>query len=256
MQILNFVKIEHVLFKDIETVPSWHTFYDAPENVQKEWIYKFKFRPEAPVLPVLDQENTNGQSAYNMLMEKYNRYFAELWIREVGFHAEFSRIVCISVGFMFQGNFYMKSYTDENEGELLRRYCEDLEAFRQVNPAVKLCAHYGKSFDFPFTAKRLIINRMKLPPNYDTMHLKPWENPNLDTCEIWKSGLPAICMALGIQTPKDDIDGSHVSHVWHIEKDSKRIAIYCEKDVFALLNCFKAMRLEEPLTEDKIVMRE
>lgn len=252
MQILNFVKIEYVLFKDIETVPSWHTFYDAPENVRKEWIYKFKFRTDAPKEPEEFGVGVNFAHEVN----EYQEYFANLWTREAGLHAEFSRIVCISVGFMFQGTFYMKSYIDENEGELLRRYCEDLEAFRQANPAVKLCAHYGKGFDFPFTAKRLIINRMKLPPNYDTMHLKPWENPNLDTCEIWKAGLPAICMALGIQTPKDDIDGSHVSHVWHIEKDPKRIAIYCEKDVFALLNCFKAMRLEEPITEDKISMRE
>jgi DNA polymerase elongation subunit (family B) len=241
MGILDFIKIETVLFLDIETAPQWYKLHDAPENVRHEWIYKFKFRPEAPP----ESEHC----------DIYENYFAELWEREAGLHAEFSRIVCISVGFMFKGDFYMKSYYDVSEGDLLRKFNEDLASFTSMNPQGKVCAHYGKLFDFPFIGKRMIINRIKIPLILDTAHLKPWEVPNIDTWEIWKAGLPAICMALGLETPKDDLNGSKVSWCFHIEKDLKRIAVYCEKDVFALLNVFKCIRLEEPLKIEQIVNR-
>ena len=36
---------------------------------------------------------------------------------------------------------------------------------------------------------------------------------------------------LGIPTPKDDIDGADVAHVYWTEKNLARIVAYCEKDV-------------------------
>lgn len=262
MQIINNIRIENILFLDIETAPNWLNLEDAPENVKNEWIYKFKFRAEAPRLA--DQshaDNPNHEAAANMLQEKYNKYFADLWHAEAGLNPEFSRVVCISIGFMHGGNFYLKSYTNVNEGDLLKAFKADLLAFTASNSNARLCAHFGKGFDYPFLAKRMLINRIPLPVILDSAHLKPWEQINLDTKEIWKlggvnsSGLSALCMAFGLETPKDDLDGSKVAAAFHAG-ELKRIAIYCEKDVFALLNVFKAMRLEEPLTEDKIVIRE
>jgi predicted PolB exonuclease-like 3'-5' exonuclease len=247
MKILNEVKIETVLFLDIETAPNWLELYQAPKNVQSEWIYKFKFRSEAP------NEPKAGESVKN-----YYDYFAELWQKEAGLYPEFSRVVCISVGFMYQGQFLIRSYAVNNEGDLLKMFKTDLEAFCSSVALAKLCAHYGKGFDFPYIAKRMLINRIVIPSILDTAGLKPWENTNLDTHEIWKlggtgsAGLPAICMAFGIETPKDDLNGSLVSKAFH-DGETHRIATYCEKDVFALLNVFKAFRMEEPVDKSKIV---
>lgn len=245
MKILNEVKIETVLFLDIETAPNWLNFEDVPENVQNEWIYKFKFRTDAPA------EHEDDKHFFMS-------YFSNLWNKEAGLYPEFSRVVCISVGFMYQGQFLMRSYCQCNEGELLQAFKSDLQSFCSSVALAKLCAHYGKGFDFPYIAKRMLINRIVIPSILDTAGLKPWEITNLDTHEIWKlggqgsAGLPAICMAFGIQTPKDDLNGSMVSKAFH-DGEIDRIAIYCEKDVFALLNVFKAFRLEEPLTEAQIV---
>lgn len=244
MKILNEVKIETVLFLDIETAPNWLELSQAPANVAFEWIYKFKFRNDAPAEPLAG--------------EVIPLYYSDLWKKEAGLYPEFSRVVCISVGFLYEGNFLMRSYYQQNEGELLQAFKYDIQAFVRSIPSAKLCAHYGKGFDFPVLAKRMLINKIVIPAILDTAGLKPWENTNLDTHEIWKlggmnsAGLPAICMTFGIPTPKDDLNGSMVSKAFH-DGELRRIADYCEKDVFALLNVFKAFRLEEPLTEAQIV---
>jgi len=39
-----------------------------------------------------------------------------------------------------------------------------------------LCAHNGKEFDFPYIARRSIINNIHLAKILNTQGLKPWEN--------------------------------------------------------------------------------
>lgn len=247
MQAISNINIASILFMDIETAPNWLTLEEAPENVQYEWIEKLKFKPGAP---------DTSEYVLKVNVPGYN-FFADFWTREASFNPEFSRIVCISVGFMHQGDFYLKSYTQQNEGELLNAFKEDLRQFSQTNISARLCAHYGKGFDFPYTAKRMIINRILPPTQLDTAHLKPWEQINLDTQELWKfgginsSGLAALCLAFGIDSPKDKMNGSEVAGYYHAGRIDE-IATYCEKDVYALLNCFKAMRLEEPVNIDRL----
>ena len=58
---------------------------------------------------------------------------------------------------------------------------------------------------------------------------------------------------MGIPSPKGDIDGSQVAHVYYIEKDIDRIVTYCEKDVIAVAQIFLRMRREDLLIEDEII---
>jgi len=264
MKSINHIRIETILFLDIETAPNWQHFKDVPKNVRTEWIYKFKFRPEAPKpISEITTENENYNPDNEFFKNKeiaFEKYYSDLWNSEAGLHAEFSRVVCVSAGFMYQGDFYLRSYTGLNEGELLNDFKTDLEKFEGQVIDARICAHYGKGFDFPYLGKRMLINRIKIPKSLDSSNLKPWEQLNLDTQEIWKlggfnsAGLPALCMAFGLETPKDDLDGSKVSAAFHAG-DIDRIALYCEKDVVALINVFKAMRLEEPINKDKIIIR-
>jgi hypothetical protein len=36
---------------------------------------------------------------------------------------------------------------------------------------------------------------------------------------------------MGVESPKEDIDGSQVHSTFWVEKDFERIKVYCEKDV-------------------------
>ena len=58
---------------------------------------------------------------------------------------------------------------------------------------------------------------------------------------------------LGIPSPKGDIDGSQVAHVFYVEKDIDRIVIYCEKDVIAVAQIFLRLRREDLLIEEEIL---
>jgi len=104
-----------------------------------------------------------------------------------------------------------------------------------------LCAHNGKEFDFPYIARRMLVNGIHLPDMLDLSSKKPWEVNHLDTMELWKFGdyknytsLDLLCTIFGIKTPKDDIDGSMVSKVFWEEKNLKRIVTYCQKDTYAI----------------------
>ena len=251
MRKLKAENINNILFLDIETAPNWEHFKDVPENIQKEWIYKFKYNEKAPEYPDPEINENYRDPAY---MERYLEYFAKLWKKQAGLYPEFSRIICISVAYLNVGTLRIKSFYDDNEGALLKNFCGVLGQFQSVNKFLKLCGHYAKGFDYSFIGKRILINRLELPFILDTYGLKPWEMESLlDTQEIWKMGsfgpsgtLSSIAMAFGIPSPKDDIEGADVSKCFH-NGEIERIALYCEKDVIALVNVFKAIRGEELL---------
>ncbi|MFV0304328.1 MAG: ribonuclease H-like domain-containing protein, partial [Moheibacter sp.] len=117
-----------------------------------------------------------------------------------------------------------------------------------------LCAHNGKEFDFPFMARRMLINGIELPSILNLQGKKPWEIPHLDTMELWKFGdykhytsLNLLANVLEIPTPKDDIDGSQVATVYYKEENIERIKTYCEKDVLTVAQIFRKFRNESLL---------
>jgi hypothetical protein len=122
-----------------------------------------------------------------------------------------------------------------------------------------LCAHNGKEFDFPYIARRMIINRMVVPEILDNAGKKPWDVKLLDTMDLWKFGdyknytsLELLTFILGIPTPKDDIDGSMVGRIYYSEKDVERIARYCEKDVLAVAQVLLRFMNLPPISDGKV----
>ena len=212
---------EHVLFIDIETVPLYENLSSAPENMQKLWIKK---------AGQIGKEDDTPDGLYN----------------RAGIYSEFGKIVCISAGKIFRKGkeraYRVKSYYGDDEESILKDFSAMLTAF-MGNPMHKLCAHNGQEFDFPFIARRLLINGLPLPPVLDIAGSKPWEIKDvmLDTLQLWKFGdykhyssLELLCTIFNIPTPKDDIDGSQVAEIYYKTFDIQRIARYCEKDTFAI----------------------
>ncbi len=228
------IPIEKVLFLDIGTVPNAAAWDDLPESEQKLWDKK-------------------------TFHQRKNEITAEaFYLERGGIMAEFGKIICISVGIAERnGKLIIKSFAGDDEKKLLEEFGVIFN--RPKLRDVILCAHNGKEFDFPWIARRFLINGMQPPIPFQMFGKKPWEIPHLDTMELWKFGdyksyvsLELLASVFGIPTPKDDIDGSMVSSIYHIEKDLFRIVQYCEKDVLTLANVFRRMRQEDFLTRSEI----
>jgi len=80
--------------------------------------------------------------------------------------------------------------------------------------------------------------------------MKPWDTNTVDTFQYWRFGdyknytsLKLLAAALGVPSPKDDIDGSMVADVYWNEKNLRRIATYCQKDVVTTGNIICGLRI-------------
>lgn len=234
---LKKIKLDRILFLDIETVPEAED-YQALDTVKKElWEQKTQY-------------------------QRKDEITAEDFYERAGIWAEFGKIICISVGyFYFKGekrNFRVKSFYGA-ESELLKEF-RNLLSDHFSRPDHLLCAHNGKEFDFPYIARRMIIQGMSLPYKLDLFGKKPWEVPHLDTMELWKFGdfkhytsLKLMANILGVPSPKEDMDGSMVREVYYEQKDLDRIVQYCELDVVTLAQVFLRLRNDDLLSEDEIM---
>lgn len=231
---LQQLNLERVLFLDIETVPQHANYKDVPERLKNLWNKKAGFLARNEESPE----------------ELYGR---------AGIYAEFGKIVCISVGFIHSDEIRLKSFYSHNEKELLQEFSELLTGFFGRNDQL-LCAHNGKEFDFPYIARRLLINGLPLPHLLDIAGKKPWEIQHLDTMELWKFGdfknytsLNLLTAVFDIPSPKDDIDGSMVYSVYYEENDLQRIMEYCQKDVVALIQLMRKYKGQDLIADEFIV---
>ena len=156
------LNLENILFLDIETVPETQYFSELDETKQALWEHKSQYQRKEDVT-------------------------AEEFYERAGIWAEFGKIVCISVGyFANQGDlrkFRVTSFYGD-EIKILKDFKTLLIShFNQANHL--LCAHNGKEFDFPYIARRMIINNIELPYKLNLFGKKPWEVTHLDTLELW-----------------------------------------------------------------------
>lgn len=214
------MNLTKILFLDVETVPVLPYYEDLSDDWKKLWNKKAKFLVKAGQTPA----------------DVYER---------AGIYAEFGKIVCISVGGINAGNeIKVKSYYSDDEKELLKDFAELLNQHYHTKNHL-LAAHNGKEFDFPFIARRMLVNKISLPKLLNLAGKKPWEIQHIDTLELWKFGdykhytsLELLAKLFDIPTPKDDITGADVAKVYYKDHDLERIVKYCEKDVLTLIKLY------------------
>lgn len=225
---LEKINLEKVLFLDIETVPQSYAYDELDETTAELFSLKTRFQQQDGKTP------------------------DEIYAERGGILSEFGKIVCISVGYVKETStgkeIRLNSYYHDDEETLLKQFSKLLDNHYN-GPYHLLCGHNGKEFDFPYIARRMLINGLKLPNALDIAGKKPWEVQHLDTLELWKFGdykhytsLALLCHVFNIPTPKDDISGADVARVYYEDKDLERIKVYCEKDVEALIQLFLKMR--------------
>ncbi len=230
--------LNNILFLDIETVPQEENWGKVSKEIQELFEKKTQY-------------------------QRKDEFTAEQFYDRAGIWAEFGKIICISVGYFIDvGNnrqLRLTSFYGDDEPKLLTDFKVLLDKHFSKKPNI-LCGHNGKEFDFPFIARRMIINQIELPKKLNLFGKKPWEVPHLDTLELWKFGdykhytsLKLLTGILGIPSPKDDIDGSEVASVYYKEKNLERIVTYCEKDTIAVAQVLLRFN-NENLIEDKDIV--
>ena len=231
------INLNNILFLDIETVPEEENFNSLDSEMQSLWDLK-------------------------TLYQRKDEFTPEEFYERAGIWAEFGKIICTSVGFFtIKGdvrNFRVTSFFGE-EKKILKDF-SNLVNNHFNQPQHLLCGHNSKEFDIPFIARRMIVNQMPISDKLNLFGKKPWEIPHLDTLELWKFGdykhytsLKLLTKILGVPSPKGDIDGSQVAHVYYVEKDIDRIITYCEKDTIAVAQIFLRLRREDLLIDEEII---
>lgn len=231
---LESIHAENVLFIDIETVPIEPGYTMLPERMKKLWEKKAE--------RLRNNEDETAETLYP----------------RAGIYSEFGKIICISAGMFRQGEFRIKSYSGHDEKVLLTEFA-DLLNRHFSKPEHLLCAHNGREFDYPYIARRMMINGVHIPSILDNSGKKPWEINLLDTMDLWKFGdyknytsLELLAAIFDIPTPKDDIDGSMVAGVYWEEKNLPRIVEYCSKDVLTIAQLFRRFRYEPLLSPEQV----
>ena len=219
-----------ILFIDIETVGVSSNY----ENFKKDY-------------PELNFQFINYLDWFQKRFpEDTGKSIDEIFTNRAALVPEFSKIVCVSVGFVDpKGEIKKQTFFNSDEAQLLKDVNNLLSRVDKLG--FVLCGHNLKNFDIPVLAKRMLINGIlpsSILPSYDT---KPWEIKAIDTKEIWQYGqfgaissLELMCISLGIESSKNmEVTGNKVHNSFWFENKYQEIQDYCEKDVEVLINVVK-----------------
>ncbi len=241
---MQHIQPEDLIIIDIETAPLSPDF----ESLNEEWktLWEEKIQYSVP----------EGVSA------------AEFYPRRAGIMAEFARVVCISMAYLTREHdlkMRVKSFYGFDEKEILQQFLATINKIEAHNKRWCFAGHNIKEFDIPFICRRLLINQLNIPRYLDFQNMKPWETNIVDSFQYWRFGdyknftsLKLLAAAMGVPSPKDDIDGSMVGLLfWSgtMEERSaslERIANYCQKDVIATANILLRFKNLPLLKEEDI----
>jgi 3'-5' exonuclease len=219
--------LKDVLFLDIETVRVVDQYNQLNERLKTQWARKANFF-----------KREEGQTDENLFQDR------------AGIYAEFGKIIVIGIGKYSEQEGVLglrtRYFADHDEKKLLTEFRDTLE---KMGSGVRLCAHNGKEFDFPYICRRSLVNDLPIPSVLNMSGKKPWEVAHLDTMEMWKFGdykhytsLDLLATIFDIPTSKGIMDGSMVSEVYHQQGDLKKIAEYCMGDVVAVAQLYLKMK--------------
>jgi DNA polymerase elongation subunit (family B) len=189
---------------------------------------------------------------------------SDLFFEKAAIYAEFGKVIVIGLGFVtFDENdvptLRLKALSGHDEEALLQSFKELLETGFQQD-GLRLCAHNGKEFDFPYLCRRMLVHGIPLPQALDIGGKKPWEVAHLDTMELWKFGdrksftsLHLLATLFGITSSKELMDGSQVNHYYYKENGLDKIVAYCLQDVVVTAQLFLKMNCWESIQPENIV---
>ena len=244
---MNIKGLRNILIIDIETVTATKDFWDLKPRLQDQWARKSEFL-----------KNENELSVAEMFAQRANIY------------AEFGKIIAIGAGVFHLNDegelsLRVKAFSGDDERQVLEDFKELLET-KFDSDHLKLCAHNGKEFDYPYICRRMLLNDIALPMALNLRDRKPWEVQHLDTMEMWKFGdrrnyatLELMTALFDIESSKveDDgspIDGTIVNRLYYQEEGLERIVRYCKQDVVATAQLFLRLNNRDLMEKSNITV--
>ena len=206
---------------DIETAGQWRDFDEFVDNDKRgSDLFKSKY------------EKMRWSEKYSSIDEAY--------LDNAGIISTYGRIVCISFGYIDNdGQKRISSFYGEDEFDIVNSFNELLKKIEKKT--FNLSGFRINHFDIPWVLHKCHKYGIK-PANiiyaYDK---KPWNMRITDMSDDWKQkfawafSFDEMCYELGVDSPKQDMNGSEVhKSFWTGEID--KIKRYCESDVSASID--------------------
>jgi predicted PolB exonuclease-like 3'-5' exonuclease len=112
---------------------------------------------------------------------------------------------------------------------------------------VNWIGHNVRAFDIRFLYQRAVINKLKMPRTLREAALsRSWPRGLQDTMLLWNPqrdywiNLGNLCRAIGVPSPKTDMDGSKVAAAF-AAGEIERIRAYQTGEIEALRSCYRRM---------------
>jgi len=171
-------------------------------------------------------------------------------VAKTGLDGAFGQVVCI--GYQLDDMESPFVLHGLNERELLESFTKMLTEC--ITPsdvlATSVVGHNVSGFDLRFLMQRYIINSIRPPMVLKrAAEAKPWETEKVFDTMIQFAGvgnrisLDKLCLALSIQSPKGDMDGSKVGQ-YVADGRLEEVSEYCKRDVEATREVFKRMTFQ------------
>lgn len=165
--------------------------------------------------------------------EKYENIH-EAYLDNAGIVPTYGRIVCISFGYLDNGQERISSFYGDDEKEIVEKFNNLLKKIE--TKSFNLSGFRIAYFDIPWIMHKLAKYGIKPADIISTYNKKPWEMRITDMSDDWKSkfawafSFDEMCYELGVESPKDNMNGSEV-HIAYWEGRVNDVRTYCEKDV-------------------------
>jgi predicted PolB exonuclease-like 3'-5' exonuclease len=165
--------------------------------------------------------------------EKYENIH-DAYLDNAGIVPTYGRIVCISFGYLDNGQERISSFYGDDEKDIVEKFNNLLKKIEKKD--FNLSGFRVAYFDVPWIMHKLAKYGIKPADIITTYNKKPWEMRITDMSDDWKSkfawafSFDEMCYELGVESPKDNMNGSEV-HIAYWEGRVNDVRTYCEKDV-------------------------
>lgn len=172
-------------------------------------------------------------------------------IAKTGLDGSFGR-VCV-IGWAFNDGDARTLLNADNEAALLACFADVMAD--AINHSTQfstiVIGHNVSSFDLRFLVQRFIVHGIRPPMTIQrAAQAKPWESDKVfDTMVQWagvgnRISLDKLCLALEIESPKGDMDGSQVAAYVAAGRIAE-VAAYCQRDIEATRAVYRRMTFAE-----------
>ena len=175
--------------------------------------------------------------------EKYSS-INEAYIENAGIISTYGKICCISFGYESNGEKHIRSFYGDDEKDIVDSFNNLLKKIEQKS--FSLSGFRINHFDIPWVLHKLHKYGIEPASMIYLYDKKPWECRVVDMSDDWKQkfawafSFDEMCYELGVQSPKDVMNGSQV-HKYYYQGRIEDIKTYCEKDVSSSIDASKKL---------------